>query len=651
MLFKLIRRISLVSAVVSIATSGMAHADTAGDETLLAAYDAWRAGDAMKFARHAARLEGHALAPWLEYWRLSLRLEDASAADLQEFFAQHGNTYPGELLRLEWAKVLGKREAWQEFEREHAAVPRPDLEVRCQALHARLARGDEGAFAEAAQLWLHPDELPQGCERLAGELDRRGKLTITDVWQRVRVLFAEGHITAAKTALGYLPRSESPDERMLAEAARTPKRILERLPKDLERRPTREVVVLAAIRHARIDPAAVAAALEGPLDERLPEREVKVLWGRVAHEAARQHHEHALKWYARAGDTRLDEAQLAWKVRAALRRGHWKTVRAAIDRMSSAARMEPAWIYWYGRALAAAGDEAGARAYFLRIAGGTEFYSVLASEELGYVPALPIMTYVPTDEEMERIGRVAGLQRALALIRAGLRTEGVREWLFTLRSFDDTTLIAAAELARRAEVYDRAIQAADRTERLHNFSLRYPVPYRDVFESYARAQGLDEAWVFGLVRQESRFVTDARSSAGAAGLMQIMPRTARFIASKIGLRNFKPKSVTEVPTNVNLGTGYMKLVLEQLGHPVLASAAYNAGPARAKRWRDARPLEGAIYAETIPFSETRDYVKKVMANSVFYAALLDQPIVPIKSRLGTIPARAAGESIEDDDLE
>ena len=647
MILKQLRRYFAAGAVVLFAT-GPALAD---DEALLAAYDAWRLGDAMKLARAAKKLEGHALSPWLEYWRASLRLEDASAADLQAFFAEHGNTYAGELLRLEWVKVLGKREAWPELERQLAAVPRPDLEVRCLALHARLARGDDAAIPEAAATWLHPEELPDGCLRLADTLDRKGRLTITDVWHRARVLFESGHITAAKTALGYLPRSESPDERLLAEAARTPKRLLDRLPKDLEHRATREVVVLAAVRHARNDPVAVAAALEGGLGERLPEREVKFLWGRVAHEGARQHHEHALRWYARAGDARLDGHQLAWKVRAALRRGHWKTVRSTIDRMPAEMRQESGWTYWYGRALAAAGDEAGARAYFLRIAGQTEFYSQLASEELGYVPAIPDGTYLPTDEEVKAAGELAGLQRALALIRLGIRTEGVREWLFTLRGLDDARLIAAAELARRAEVYDRTIQAADRTERLHNFGLRYPVPYREVFQEYAKAQGLDEAWVFGLVRQESRFITEARSSAGAAGLMQVMPRTAKFVAQKIGLRNFKPKSVIDVETNVNLGTGYMRMVLDQLGHPVLASAAYNAGPGRARRWRDARPLEGAIYAETIPFSETRDYVKKVMANSVFYAALLDQPVVPIKARLGTIPAREAGESIEDDDLE
>jgi soluble lytic murein transglycosylase len=224
----------------------------------------------------------------------------------------------------------------------------------------------------------------------------------------------------------------------------------------------------------------------------------------------------------------------------------------------------------------------------------------------------------------------------------------VREWQFAIRYYDDPKLLAAAELARRAEVYDRAIHTADRTVRLHNFALRYPVPFRDVFGEYAKTHGLDEAWVLGLVRQESRFISDARSTAGAAGLMQIMPRTARYVASRIGLRNYA-KSVTQVQTNVTLGTGYLKLVLDQLGHPVLASAAYNAGPGRARRWRDAeKSLEGAIYAETIPFGETRRYVKKVMANSVFYGALLENELKPLKLRLGTIAPRGAAAAVDDD---
>jgi len=185
---------------------------------------------------------------------------------------------------------------------------------------------------------------------------------------------------------------------------------------------------------------------------------------------------------------------------------------------------------------------------------------------------------------------------------------------------------------------------------VHNFALRYPVPYQDVFREYATTHGVDPALVLGLVRQESRFLQESRSSAGATGLMQLMPRTARYVAAKLGLRNYRPQHVGEVQTNVGLGTGYLKLVLDQVGHPILASTAYNAGPTRARRWRDARPLEGAVYVETIPISETRDYVKNVMANSVFYAALLENKLTPIKSRLGTVPPRTGSEPAAEDEL-
>jgi soluble lytic murein transglycosylase len=642
---------SALAAAAALALSHPGIAAPSPDEALVQAYDAWRAGDAMKFAKVAQGLESHALAPWLEYWRLGMRLEDVEAGEVQKVLAQHGSTYAGELLRTDWAKLLGRRGAWDAFDRESAALPRPDLELRCYSLASRLAKGDEGALKGAALVWLEPAELPPGCQTLASTLHARGELSVAEIWQRVRILFEEGHITAAKEALGFLPKREAPDERLLAEAARAPKRVIERLPKNLKRQATREVVVLAGVRYARKDPEAMALALERSLHKHLSEREEKYLWGRVAVEGARQHHEKALAWYARAAESRLDDHQLAWKVRAALRKGgQWRTVRATIDRMSAAGRKDPAWTYWYARALEALGEEAGARAYYLKIAGNTDFYGLLANEELGYLATLPESSYVPSEEEVEAAGRDPGLVRSLTLIRLGLRTEGVREWLHAIRGFDDARLLAAAELARRAEIYDRAISAADRTERLHNFSLRYPVPFQDVFREYARSQKLEEAWVLGLVRQESRFITYARSSAGAEGLMQIMPRTARYVAHRIGMRGYKPKAVIDVETNVTLGTGYLRLVLDDLGHPVLASAAYNAGPSRAKRWRDARPLEGAIYAETIPFGETRDYVKKVMANAVFYAALLERRVSPLKTRLGTVPARVPGEVVADDEL-
>jgi len=655
MIFKKLGSLSLLPglllAMLLPAGAFAALSQKDADFHIMGVFDAYRMGNPIKLASHAQKLEGHVLTPWIEYMRLSLKLEDAQNAEVKGFFGSYGNTYVGERMRGDWLKVLGKRGDWKEFDREAADYARDDIEVRCYAWLSRVSRGDESALAEAQEMWVYPVELPEGCEKLATLMWERGRIQVPEVWLRVRELFEEGQITASKTALGYLPKDEAPDERMLAEAARQPKRLLAKLPRTMDKRATREVVVLAALRQARNDPEQVAAMLEGELAKDLPEEDVRYLWGRVALEGARVHHENALRWFARADDARLDGQQLAWKARAALRRGAWQTVRDAIDRMSPEQRREAAWTYWYGRALAAQGETTGARAYYLRIAGQTDFYGLLANEELGYVGTVPVAGYTPTDDDVGKARATPGLARALELIRLGMRTEGVREWLFTIRHFDDKRLLGAAELARREGVNDRAIHTADRTVRTHNFDLRYPVPYYEVFREYAKTYNLDEAWVLGLARQESRFVTDARSGVGAAGLMQVMPKTAKLVAKKVGMRNFRPKDVIEVKTNVNLGAGYMRMVLDQLGHQVLASAAYNAGPSRARRWRDAKPLEGAIYAETIPFGETRDYVKKVMANSVFYSAVLTKSATPIKARLGTVPARAAGEPLEEDDPE
>ena len=650
MILKGLRNLAGAAALLGACVASPALAANGGDEALLGAFDAYRAGDPIKLAKHAKKLDGHLLTPWLDYWRLSLRLEDAPRTEVREFLSKYADAYVAARLRGEWLRMLGRRAEWAEFEREAAAYGGEDeLEVRCYDWARRLEQGDDSAFAEANVIWAEPRELPEGCARLADTMVTRGRISITDIWKRVRILFEAGQITAAKTTLGYLKKDESPDERALAEAARRPKRFLQGLPAGLERRATREVAVLAVVRYAREDPETAAELLLGKLGERLPEREARYLWGRVAIEGARQHHPDALAWYARAGDTSLDDEQLAWKARAALRAGEWRSVRAAIDRMSPEERHIPTWTYWYGRSLAAAGEEANARAHYLRIAAAPEFYGLLASEELGQVSVQPRDSYSPSEEELDAAKRDPGLARALELTRLGLRNEGAREWQFAIRFYDDPRLLAAAELASRAEVYDRAIHTADRTVHLHNFALRYPVPYRDLFGEYAKTHGLDEAWVLGLVRQESRFISEARSSAGAAGLMQVMPRTARYIASRTGMRNYRAKSVTELQTNVQLGTSYLKLVLDQLGHPVLASAAYNAGPGRAKRWRDPeRSLEGAIYAETIPFGETRRYVKKVMANSVFYSQLMHAEPKPLKQRLGTIPPRGVAASQDDE---
>ena len=640
MILRRFRNIALALCVVAPAAFGAVDAPSA-DEALLKAYDAYNAGDPIALARYAPALKGSLLEPYGEYWALELQLEDAPAADVRAFVRDQAGTYLAQALRIDWAKQLGKREQWADFERAVAPLAARDLELRCYGWAARLARGDAKAAVEARAMWSAPGELPEGCALLADRLAARGAIRASDIWQRARMLFEQGQITTAKSALGYLPAGQAPDEVLLTEAVTHPQRLLARLPRHFGRRATREVAVLAAIRLARQEPRLAAKALSGPVGRRLGAKDRRYLWGRVALEGALEHDDKALHWYAKLGRASLSYEQAAWKARAALRRGAWRTVRSAIDAMSGPDSGQSVWVYWYARALAAEGRLKGARAYYLRISDATNFYGLLATEELGTRASFPASTYVPNDDEVAAARRDPGLARALALYRLGLHTEGTREWLFAIRGMDDRQLLAAAELARREGVYDRAINTAEKTERLHDYRVRYLAPFEGMFEGYARTQGLDEAWVLGLVRQESRFSVDARSDAGARGLMQLMPRTARWVARKIGLVTFDPSDVAKVETNITLGTGYLKMVLDDLGHEVLASAAYNAGPRRAQRWLDEKPLEGAIYVETIPYGETRRYVKKVMANAVIYANLLGGPRISLHARLGVIPASDA----------
>jgi soluble lytic murein transglycosylase len=276
-----------------------------------------------------------------------------------------------------------------------------------------------------------------------------------------------------------------------------------------------------------------------------------------------------------------------------------------------------------------------------------------SAEPAAAAPAAPAVAVQPSAPTVvDTVRSHAGLARAVRLIDIGLRNEGVREWNFSLRGMNDRELIAAAQLACERELWDRCINTSDRTRNEINIAQRYPLAHRSELEAKAREAGLDPAYVFGLIRQESRFITDARSSVGASGLMQVMPATARWVAKKLGLR-FTPEMITDRDTNLRLGTAYLKLVLDDFGgSQAMAAAAYNAGPGRPRRWREGPVLETPIWAENIPFPETRDYVKKVLANAAVYGTLLGSAEVPaLKPRLGPgVGPREAGAPAPDGSL-
>ncbi len=626
------------------------------DDAIVAAREASRVGDRERLAMLAERVKGHPLEAYVEYWQLAprLRTDDPASVDaaVSDFFARHRGTYLADRLRLDWLLALGARGDFDTFTRElPALVWGDDAQIRCYALLARYLRErrNDALGREARHLLSATRESgTEACVALTDALLQDGRLS---VWERVRALVEQNQFATAKrvaaAAKGTTPA-------LTAQAIDHPAAFLA----THERRLTdaqRELALVAIARLARDDPAQ-AARFASALNLHLTPEQRGVVWGRIGHMGALKLAPEALEWYRRGGEhvgigpdaVRADEV-LEWQVRTALRGDRngpdWRMVRAAIERMPRSLAREPAWVYWRARALQAEDRDAEATELLRTIAGRFDFYGKLAAEELGEPIVVPPRAAEPSAEEVAAMAANPGFARALAFYRLGLRAEGHREWNWQLRGMNDRQLLAAAEYARSVNVLDRMIATSDRTRDEFDFTQRFPAPHRAELTQSARAAGLDETWVYGLIRQESRFIQDIRSSAGAQGLMQLMPSTARFVARKVGMNDFAPARITEVDVNLRLGTGYLRMVLDDLdGQPVLATAAYNAGPGRPRLWRAAlvRPVEGAIFAETIPFNETRDYVKRVMSNAVYYAALFEEKAQSLKARLGVIAPKAAG---------
>ncbi len=642
---------ALITLFTGLSPAATAAAGASPETALMAAHRAYLKGDRAALARQAEAVRGHALEAYADFWRLKLGLGEADPADVRDFLARNAGTVLAEQLRRDWLRLLGRTGQWDLFRQERPLLAQNDADIACYALQDRWRRQEGPLRPGLDPFWNASRSLPAACEPVADALYESGALTPDDLRDRFRLLVRNNRLSSAERLAERLPEDRAPRPDRIPAVYRAPARFLEGPEVDLRTAAGRELAIVALSSLAADDPTAAADRWDRMAQSAFPPADQQYVWAVLATHGAYQRVPEAVDWFRKAGATPLTDEQLAWRARIALRQHRWADVNAAVERMSPASRREAAWTYWQGRALVALGRLEEGRKLYARLAGGTDFYGLLAAEELGRPLAVPPPAAPPTAEELAAAAERPGLKRALLLFRLGLRSEATREWDWAVRPLDDRSLLAASELARRNGLWDRVIFTADRTVAAHDFSLRYPTPYRDALSGQARLRRLDEALVFGLVRQESRFIAYAQSSAGARGLMQLMPATARRVARKIGLKGYRLSRVQQPEVNAALGTGYLRGMLDLFdGSPVLAAAAYNAGPGRAHRWRDAAaPLEGAIYVETIPFSETRQYVKKVMANAMHYAALLGGGTQPtLRARLGTIAGAAGSRPPEDE---
>ena len=648
-----------VGAVQGAKAQSTSPVSERGDAVVLEMAQAFKRNDRKRLTALLPQARGHLLEPWAAYWELRARLDEASSADIRQFLQRYAGTYQEDRLRNDWLLLLGSRRDWGTFGDEHIHYRmRDDREVQCyQALldfQGKSAQAAAPVVEEIRRLWMLQREGDDGCAWAAEALFDAKRLSVLDVWRKARLSAENNRSRATRQAVQMV----APDAvSTLSDVLGQPMKFLS-LRIAAPQKVRQELVVLALVRIAANDPDVAAKQLASKWSPYLTSEERHWVWGVIGRQSAMRLDDDALEHFAKVRNDRdLNDDMLGWKVRAALRAGttpRWSVVESSIGHMSEQARRDPTWVYWLARSLQARrpGTPAltqEATQLLMSMAGPRGFYEQLALEALGQAVTLPEKPAAPTPQELAVVRANPSLQRGLHAIAIGLRPEGVREWNYGTNLVNaqgqagrmtDRELLAAAHWACEQQVWDRCINTMDRARQDFDADLLFPMPHKNAVLQRAREIGLDPAYVYGLIRQESRFVTDARSSVGASGLMQVMPATAKWTARKIGLNNFTVDQLNQRDTNIAIGTGYLKLVLDNFeGSQALAAAAYNAGPSRSRRWRNGPVIEGAIWAENVPFNETRDYVKKVLSNATAYAALISGQPQSLKSRLGMIGPR------------
>ncbi|MBR6000956.1 MAG: lytic transglycosylase domain-containing protein [Oxalobacter sp.] len=602
------------------------------DEAFSQLRDAARKNNPERAAKLAESLQDYPIPSYVAYYRLKSNLRNTADAEIMAFLSQYDGTAIADRLRNDWLLLLGERRDWATFDREYPKfVVDDDVQVKCYALMSKVAKGTNVVPEAKELLGLNIRKAGDAAFSLLSAMAQQNQLSVDDAWYFSRIAAAtkQPNLAARIATLAGAPQDA------VTRALNNPDAFLSKGPG--EDRTSHEAYIFALGKVASKGRSQAVASLNR-FQDALSAQERALGWSAIAVFSAIDLEPEAMDYWKKANTANISPYAHEWRVRTALRHEDWQRVLDWIALMPDFLKRNPTWVYWKGRALKALGDNSDAKKLFKSIAKERSFYGMLAEEELNGWVVIPASSYHVSNSEVEQMAETMILARKFYTMN--WQFEAVREWNWQLRRMkEDRYLIIAGELAKKIGRTDRMINTAERTQNTIVTSQRFPMPYKEYFEEATNELGLDLAWVYGLVRQESRFVIVAKSNVGAQGLMQLMPATAKYVAKRLGMSDYHGGKITDMETNIKLGCAYLDMMLNDLeGSQAMASAGYNAGPGRPKRWKSTLPhaVEGAIFAESIPFQETRDYVKNVLYNATNYAGELGSHTQSLKRRLGTI---------------
>ncbi|TCT20693.1 soluble lytic murein transglycosylase [Thiobaca trueperi] len=608
-----------------------------GRTDFLAAEQALKNGDRGRFEQLSASLRDYPLYPYLRFADLTRNLDAVPDDAIESFIADDPDSQLASRLRLAYLSRLAKAGRWSDYVRLY----RPDdsVERRCLFLHALIESGRAGeALPQIEPVWLVGRSQPAACDPVFTTWRQTGQLTTALVWQRIRLAMESGEVSLARTLGRLLPETEQVWHQRWLAVDQDPALVLDS-DQFSENHPLRAAILAHGIVR---------------LASRAPDRAAQALtrlshWLEVDQGAKDRVHAAVGRALSRTGD-RLGLAywdglratggnlpEQETRLRAAIDLKAWDWLVKWIAAMPDGEEKRERWLYWQGRAEERLGRAVEARASFEQAAAQRSFWGFMAADRINRPYRLD---HAPTPAEPARIRRLVqspAFRRIQELHRLERETDIRREWRALTQDLEPADLLAAAYVADALRWHDQAIFTLARTGYWDDLELRFPLRYRDLVAEQAWQIGIADDWIFAVMRQESVFARTVASAAGAIGLMQLMPKTAAEVAAELGLGTPSRWALFDPGLNIALGASYLARMRDGFGHVALATAAYNAGPSRVRRWLPENCTEADLWIARIPFTETRGYVERVLTYRVIYADRLGLEPIRLRDMLPPVP--------------
>ena len=594
-------------------------------------------GDMPGYQQIKAQLTDYPLLPYLVYDEMKKSISSLTSDQAELFLTQYQSTPLAKQFRYAWLREQANKKRWWTYRTFYK--PKTGTELQCHYLTALLQTNEKDrAFAKTPDLWLTGKSQPDACDPVFDNWRKAGHLTQALTWKRIELAMENDNLSLARYLSRFLNKSHKHWYEQWVKVYQDPAKNLAMLVPAKKPVDSSKIWLSGFKRLARKDlDQALQVWRKGKRHIQLNDEQIYAAKRYLTLRLLYADHPKAGEYLAAFMPNESDDSFIEKRLRYALSKSDWKSVKTWIEASPDEIKNEERWQYWLAMAMKELGQSKPSIALLEKLAKQRSYHGFLAADQIG---AEYNLNHAPVSIDSaltKHISSIPAMLRTRELIALNRHRDAKREWYLTTRSLNNDQLQVAAKLAQSWGWHDQAIFTLAKTNYWEDLELRFPVKHtRQVNQQAARHQ-LDSAWIFAVIRQESAFGPDAQSHAGAMGLMQLMPATARYVAKKLKQKRPKKWELLSPNLNIKLGTAYLRQVLDQLNnHQVLATAAYNAGPHRVKSWLPEKQLSADRWVETIPFNETRKYTERVMAYSVIYEQRLGKKPTRLDQRMSPI---------------